>query len=69
MIFALLQCPFYCIGAFTNSRRATRRTSIGRDNFHRFKKCKKLGMTFYKTTKYTKLDGSATFRAETWRRV
>ena len=28
----------------------------------------KLGMTFYETTEYTKLDGSATFRAETWRR-
>ena len=28
----------------------------------------KLGMTFYGTTEYTKLDGSATFRAETWRR-
>ena len=26
----------------------------------------KLGMTFYETTEYTKLDGSATFRAETW---
>ena len=29
----------------------------------------KLGMTFYETTEYTKLDGSATFRAETWRQV
>ena len=29
----------------------------------------KLGMTFYEDTEYTKLDGSATFKAKTYRRV
>ena len=30
---------------------------------------KALGMTFYEDTEYTKLDGSATFKAKTYRRV
>ena len=39
------------------------------DNYGSRRVMEKLGMTFYEDTEYSKLDGSETFKAKTYRRV